>query len=221
MRRVLAENRNRSLGERVPGARAVRSPAIFAMIWLAACIAAPAQQGKAPASPTIATVMEAQLNLLETQFVPAAEAMPEEKYSFTPAHGEFTSVRTFALEIKHVATANFVLYSAILDQAPPPGVNLVGAANGPEDLQTKEQIVTYLKDSFALGHKAMASLTAGNLVKRLDHPPINWMNTRLALATFSMTHAWDHYGQVAEYLRLNGIVPPASQGQPPANPPRK
>jgi hypothetical protein len=47
------------------------------------------------------------------------------------------------------------------------------------------------------------------------------MNTRLSLATFSLIHASDHYGQAVEYLRLNGIVPPASQGQPPANPPRK
>lgn len=221
MRMVLAENRNTSMGGRIPGARLLRGSAILALTWLAACVAAPAQQGKVLASPTIAAVMDAQLDLLESQFVPAAEAMPEEKYSFAPTNGEFASVRTFALEIKHVATANFVLYSAILDQPPPPGVNFVGVVNGPDNLQTKEKIVAYLKDSFALGHKAMASLTADNLVTRLDHPPINWMNTRLALATFSMTHAWDHYGQVAEYLRLNGIVPPASQGQPPANPPRK
>lgn len=208
------------LGKIIPKARIVRL-SVIALMGLSACIAVPGQQGTPLAAPTVAAVMDAQLKLLESQLVPAAEAMPEEKYSFAPANGEFTGVRTFALELKHVATANFVFYSAILGQAPPPGVNLIGVANGPENLETKAQIVSYLKDSFALGHKAMASLTTDNLVTRLDHPPIVWMNTRLALATFSMTHAWDHYGQVAEYLRLNGIVPPASQGQPVANPPRK
>jgi hypothetical protein len=197
-----------------------RSTAI-ALVWVAGSIAAFAEQSQQPAAPTIASVMEAQLKVVESQWVPAAEAMPEDKYSFVPFSGEFTGVRTFALELKHVATANFALYSMILGQAPPHGVSLVGAANGPDDIQTKAQIVSYLKDSFALGHQALATLTTGNVLTPLPDPPIAWMNTRLSLATFSLIHASDHYGQAVEYLRLNGIVPPASQGQPPANPPRK
>jgi hypothetical protein len=99
-------------------------------------------------------------------------------------------------------------------------VSLAGATNGPDDIQTKEQIVKYLKDSFALGHKAMASLTAENAVTPMAKPalPIPYFNTRLALASFSCTHAMDHYGQMVEYLRMNGIEPPASKGSPPANP---
>jgi hypothetical protein len=168
--------------------------------------------------PTIASVMEVQLKILESQFVPAAEAMPEDKYSFVPTNGEYKEVRTFALQVKHVATANFAFYSAILGQAPPPGVTLVGATNGPDSIQTKEQILKYLRDSFTLGHEALATLTARNAVTPLAKPPIPFINTRLAIASFSCAHAWDHYGQIAEYLRMNGIVPPASKGQPPSNP---
>jgi hypothetical protein len=127
-------------------------------------------------------------------------------------------VRTFAQQVKHAATANFVFYSAILGQAPPAGASLAGTANGPDDIQTKEQILEYLRDSFALGHKADATLTAGNAATALVKPPIPLMNTRLAMASFSCTHASDHYGQLVEYLRMNGIVPPTSKGQPPANP---
>jgi uncharacterized damage-inducible protein DinB len=170
--------------------------------------------------PTIASVMDRQLTIVESQFVPAAEAMPEDKYSFVPTTGDYTGVRTFAQQVKHVAATNLAFYSAILGQAPPPGVTLVGATNGPDDIQTKEQILKYLKESFALGHKAMASLTARNAVTALVKPPIPQMNTRLAMASFSCTHASDHYGQMVEYLRLNGIAPPASKGQPPANPGR-
>ncbi len=187
------------------------------------CVATYAQQmNPAPLQepPTVASVLEAQLNVVERQFVPAAEAMPDDKYSYAPQGSDFQGVRTFALEVRHVATANFVLYSAILGQEPPAGVSLTGAANGPENLQTKEQILQYLKDSFALGHKALATLTAENALTVLAKPPIGFMNTRLALATFSMAHASDHYGQMVEYLRMNGIIPPASRGQPPANPPR-
>jgi uncharacterized damage-inducible protein DinB len=182
--------------------------------------AQPTSYPKPEAATTIASTMEMQLRLLESQFVPAAEAMPEGKYNFAPSDGEFKGVRTFALEVKHVATANFVFYSAMLGQDPPSGVTAAGAGNGPDEIQTKEQILNYLKDSFALGHRALATLTPENAVAPLAKPPLSFLNTRLALATFLLQHAADHYGQMVEYLRMNGIVPPSSQGQPLANPPK-
>jgi len=194
----------------------------LAVAFFVACAPSEAQQTKPPAKlespPTIASVMATQMKVVEDQFVPVAEAMPEDKYSFAPATGEFAGTRTFALQVKHVATANFVFFSAILGQEPPAGVTLAGATNGPDEIQTKAQILQYLKDSFALGHKAFAALTERNSVIPLAKPPISFMNTRLAIATFSLVHTSDHYGQMVEYLRLNGIVPPASNGQPPANP---
>ena len=165
--------------------------------------------------------MESQLAWLESQFVPAAEAMPDDKYEFVPATGDFKGVRTFALQVRHVATANEGFYSLILGQPMPPGVSLVGATNGPDDLRTKQQIVQYLKDSFALGHKAMAALTVEKALAPFPNSPVPNMKSRLSLAAFACSHAWDHYGQMVASLRLNGIVPPASVGQPPANPLRK
>jgi uncharacterized damage-inducible protein DinB len=171
----------------------------------------------------MASMTEAQLGMVERQLVGAAEAMPDDKYSFAPGGAEFVGVRTFALEVRHVATADFVIYSAILGQDPPPGVTVDGSANGPDNLQTKREILQYLKDSFALGHRAMATLNDGNALAPLDKSPIAIasINTRLALAVFSFSHASDHYGQMIEYLRMNGIVPPASVGQPAANPTAK
>jgi uncharacterized damage-inducible protein DinB len=158
---------------------------------------------------------------METQIVPAAQAMPADKYSFVPSDGEFRGSRTFGLEVRHVAAVNFALYSAILGELPPRGVSLQGATNGPDDLQTKDQIVNYLQKSFALGHKALATITAENAVTPVTYPPLPftqpYFSTRLGLASFACTHSSDHYGQMAVYLRMNGIVPPASQTQPPAN----
>jgi hypothetical protein len=191
------------------------APALFA--GSLTVLAQQATSSAAPA-PSIASVMEVQLRIVESQIVPAAEAMPEEKYSFVPANGEYKEVRTFALQVKHVAATNSAFYSVILGQDSPPGTSLVGATNGPEDIKTKEQILKYLRDSFALGHKAFATITAENAVTPLVKPPIPSMNTRLAMASFSCSHASDHYGQMVEYLRMNGIVPPVSKGQPPANP---
>jgi uncharacterized damage-inducible protein DinB len=212
------------LQQRTHSALIRSTPVVLALF--AACLTAPAEQPaptKPASGPMMASMMEAQLGMIERQFVAAAEAMPDDKYSFAPAGADFSGVRSFALEVRHVATADYIIYSAILGQDPPAGVTVAGAGNGPENLQTKEQIVQYLKDSFTLGHKAMAVLNNGNALAPLDKPPIpiSSLNTRLALAIFSLSHASDHYGQMVEYLRLNGIVPPASVGQPPANPPAK
>jgi uncharacterized damage-inducible protein DinB len=196
----------------------------FTLGFFALCTMASAQQArkssKPSASPTISSIMNAQLGIVEHEFVSAAEAMPEDKYNFAPSTsmGNYAGVRTFAQEVKHVATVNFEFYSAILEQAPPLGVTSNKQENGPDSIQTKAQILKYLKDSFALGHRAMSSLTARNATTALPKPPIPFLNTRLALASFGCTHAFDHYGQMVEYLRMNGIVPPASQGQAPANP---
>jgi uncharacterized damage-inducible protein DinB len=193
----------------------------LASIVLTLAFASPAtraQTSPAPTPPpTLASVLDGQLTFLEKQFVPAAEAMPADKYDFAPSNGNFAGVRTFALEATHVGTANFGFFSIMLGQDPPPGVSLAGAGNGPATLRTKAQIVQYLKDSFALGHKALATVTAENALSPIPHSPVASMNNRLALATFILQHDADHYGQMVEYLRLNGIVPPASQGQPPAN----
>jgi uncharacterized damage-inducible protein DinB len=142
--------------------------------------------------------------------------MPEDKYSFAPTNGEFKGVRTFAQEVKHIGAVNNAFFEAILGQPASPLAQGGEALNGPDSVQTKAQIVQYLKDSFALGHKAIATITPDNAVTLLQNPPISFLNTRMSVAAFSATHAMDHYGQMVEYLRDNGMVPPMSQPRPPA-----
>ena len=76
-------------------------------------------------------------------------------------------------------------------------------------MKTKADIIKFLNESFALGHKAAATLTTENMLQT----PGKSKSTRLHLATFGVAHAYDHYGQMVEYLRMNGIVPPASRGK--------
>jgi uncharacterized damage-inducible protein DinB len=195
------------------------------LVVLLCCGTVSAQQrSESAAPPTIASVMNQQLRIVELLLVPAAEAMPADKYSFAPTSGNFNGVRTFAQQVKHVATVNYAFYSALLGQAPPPAVTANKQMNGPDSLQTKEQIIEYLKQSFAFAHQAISTITADNATVVFSKPDLvragipSFLNTRLALASYGCTHAFDHYGQMVEYLRMNGIVPPASQGQPPANP---
>jgi uncharacterized damage-inducible protein DinB len=201
-----------------------RLSAILACVMALSAVTSP-QQTKVMSTkgpPNIAVTMDTQLTSMEKQLVPAAEAMPADKYSFVPDGEDFKGSRTFALEVRHVAAANFAIFSEILEQAPPPGVSFAGATNGPDNLQTKEQIVQFLKDSFALAHKAIRTITEQNALSPIDDPNLPFsqpsFRSRLALASFACTHAADHYGQMVVYLRMNGITPPASKGQPPANP---
>jgi uncharacterized damage-inducible protein DinB len=172
--------------------------------------AASAQQSQ-QSPPTIASTVDREISTIEKQIVEAAEAMPEEKFNFSPESlnipaSDYKGVRTFALQVKHVAASNYALWSPLTGDKFPE--NFMGG-NGPEELKTKAEIIKFLKDSFALGHKAAATLTTQNMLQTAEHSK----SPRLHLATFAVAHAYDHYGQMVEYLRINGIVPPASRGK--------
>ncbi len=179
---------------------------VLALAILASCCSAMAQ-AKGPAK-TVAEVFDQALANAESEFVPAAEAMPEDKYDFAPTNGEFKGVRTFGQQVKHVAAVNYVLGAAILGEKPPVEVS---GESGPENVKSKADIVKYLKDSFAYAHKALQTLDEKNLTTGMKAP---WGPDPMAkgtLAIIMQTHPFDHYGQIVEYLRMNGIVPPASR----------
>jgi uncharacterized damage-inducible protein DinB len=176
----------------------------------AAAASAPQTQQPQP-PPTIASTVEREISTIEKQIVEAAEAMPEDKFNFSPESlnipgGEYKGVRTFAVQVKHVATSNYFIWSPLTGDKLPESLK---DGNGPENLKTKAEIIEFLKDSFALGHKAAATLTTQNMLQTAEHSK----SPRLYLATFAVAHAYDHYGQMVEYLRMNGIVPPASRGK--------
>lgn len=180
------------------------------MLFVCGIAVAQSQASKPEEPHTPAQIFGQAVDRVEHEFVPAAEAMPEDKYSFAPTNGEFKGVRTFAQQIKHVAAVNYMLSAAILEEKPP--VEL-GGENGPDSIKSKEDILKLLKDSFAYQHKAANSLTEANLVGMVKSPFGGGMASRLGLVTLSIAHPFDHYGQMVEYLRMNGIIPPASRGQ--------
>lgn len=146
----------------------------------------------------------------QTHIVSAADAMPADKYTFAPTDGEFKGVRTFGQEVKHLAATNFILAAGALGENPPTDA---GDETGPETVRTKAEIHDYLVESFAQLGKAIDAI--GNDNRALKSSPISPLKeseaTRLALVVESMLHAFNHYGQMVEYLRMNGIVPPASR----------
>ncbi len=169
--------------------------------------------------PSITSTLDFQLSIEEREVVGLADAMPEDKYSFAPTNGEFKGVRTFAQQAKHIATVNNRFFGAILGQPVAAPASEFEAENGPDSIQTKAQVLQYLRDSFALGHKAIATINADNAFTPMKDPAAPFLRTPAATVIFDCAHTMDHYGQMVEYLRDNGIVPPASRQRRPANPP--
>ena len=188
----------------------MKRTAIFAVCVLALTVltGAQANKGKKEEHRTVEQALDRSVSNLEREFVSAADAMPDEKYGFTPTNGEFKGVRTFAQQIKHVAAVNYMYGAAILGEKPPADVN---DEEGPTSLTAKADVLKYLRDSFAYVHKAIASINEQNLVEPIKSPFGEASITRLGVATSVAAHGFDHYGQMVEYLRMNGIVPPASR----------
>lgn len=181
----------------------------------AASVTASAQASASPATPpTIASTIDREITIVEKEVVEAAEAMPDGKFDFSPeklniAGSDYKGVRTFGQQLKHIAASNYLIWAPITGEKAPDTAN---EGKGPDSMTTKADILKYLKDSFAFGHKAVATLNESNLVQPITSGS-GKPTTRLFLATFAPAHAFDHYGQLVEYLRMNGIVPPASRGK--------
>jgi hypothetical protein len=161
-----------------------------------------------PAEPrTASQVLDFWVTNTEQLLVPAAAAMPEAKYSFAPSNGEFSGVRTFAEQVKHLAAANYQLAAVTLGEEPPAGTDHETA---PDSVKTKAQVMDYLKGSFNSLHRAAAALNE----KNMDDPiPSKGSRTRLLMLIDALVHSSNHYGQMVEYLRMNNIVPPASRSE--------
>ena len=176
------------------------------LLTLAIVASAVAQQApKAPAN--VGEVIDHQFSNFEREFVPAAVAMPADKYDFAPTQGEFKGVRTFAQQVKHVAAVQYMLAAALLGEKPPIDVK---SENGPDDIKTKDQIVKFAKDSCVYLHKGIATLNDKNALEMMD-TPLGGKASRLTLANMPIGHGFDHYGQMVVYLRMNSVIPPASR----------
>jgi len=185
--------------------------ALLALTLLASASVAHAQTQPLPPPTSLASMVDRDITAVEKQLVDAAEAMPDDKFNFTPesltiSGDDYKGVRSFAVQVKHVASSNYFIWSPITGDAVPAAIK---DGNGPADVKTKAEILKFLKDSFALGHKAAATLTPENMLQ----PVGKGKSPRLRLAEFGVAHAYNHYGQMVAYLRMNGIVPPASRGK--------
>jgi uncharacterized damage-inducible protein DinB len=157
--------------------------------------------------PMAATVAQ-WFTMIEQSFIALADAMPADKYDFKPSTGKFENVRTFAEQVKHVACANFAFFNQI-EKITPPAECSIG---GPNPAKTKSELMKYLRESFEYAQRVLKTMTSANALEPVSGP-YGGNSTRLGITTLAVWHASDHYGQLVVYLRMNGIVPPASQSR--------
>lgn len=161
--------------------------------------------------PTTAGIMAGQLKTLRGEIVPLLEAMPAEKVAFVPptSMGLFEKSRTFLQQATHVAAVNYAVCSAILAEKNP--TDMGTNENGPASIRTKQDAVKYMNDSFDYCDRALKTLTADNFTELVPSPFGQGKMPKGAAASIATWHGFDHYGQMALYARMNGIVPPASR----------
>jgi uncharacterized damage-inducible protein DinB len=155
---------------------------------------------------SIAESVSGTLQFAEGNFIGLAEAMPEGKYSYIPTVGNFDGVRSFGEQVKHVACTQFAFFSEFEGKRPPEDCE----KGGHDPAKSKAELIKYLKDSFDYSNHVLATLTANNALDRVEGRYAG-PNTKLASSVVAVWHITDHYGQLVEYLRLNGIVPPMTQ----------
>jgi uncharacterized damage-inducible protein DinB len=179
---------------------------LFALFASLVIFLTPAFAQKDEIPKNIADSVGGALHWTEDQFYSVAEAMPESKYDFVPKAGDFKDVRSFAEQVKHVACANYGFFNEIEGKIPPIHCEKGGLAPA----KTKVELLKYLKDSFDYGNKVLQTVDARNALDRVEGPYAG-PNTKLGIAVAAVWHISDHYGQIVEYLRMNGIVPPTTQ----------
>lgn len=202
---------------------------VMALVLAACCICGASvlyAQSSAPVSVVSkidpAKSLDAAVTNLEKQLVPLAEAMPADKYNFSPSSGSFKAgvavdykgVRTFGQELAHLIQVNDQLFLGVQGISEPDAATTAKIASIGKMTQ-KDDLIKALKESFANAHVAVASLTTENAWERAGRAATS---TRAEEVTHALGHAYNLYGQLVEYLRMNGIVPPASEGRPLANP---
>jgi hypothetical protein len=172
-----------------------------------AAASAPKVQQSQP--PTVASAVDREITAIEKQIEIVGsgdmlELNGKRAHTLVVAAWDVQVLRREVELVFRHGFGNIHIWSPLTGDKLPEGLK---DGNGPENLKTKAEIIKFLKDSFALGHKAAATLTTENMLLAPEHSK----STRLRLATFGVAHAYDHYGQMVEYLRMNGIVPPASR----------
>jgi uncharacterized damage-inducible protein DinB len=158
-------------------------------------------RGRGPAAPActnLACDVQADWARSMRLLTTTAEAMPEDKWTFktTPAQ------RSFGEHVMHIVQIDSKLLSGLGGKTPPPQINMSATS--------KADVLAALRQSLEYGQALVKEFDDQGLLERVNGIFLGPSASRVRLINFSMSHSQDVYGQLVVYLRLNGVVPPAS-----------
>ncbi len=128
-----------------------------------------------------------------------AAAMPEEKFSYKSTAPQ----RDFGQQILHVAGGNIAYFRFFGGKAVAPAFNRTATSKG--------EILKALADSYDYGEALIREQTDQSMMQIIQTNQYLGPSSRARVIYFLIGHTWDIYGQMAVYLRLNGVTPPASE----------
>jgi hypothetical protein len=150
----------------------------------------------------IATSLQRAYAAFKTNYIQAAQKMPEADYSFKP--GSTPEARTFGAGIAHIAQAQFGQCSALK------GVpNPMAGKQLEQELKTKADVTKALADSFALCDDLFAQVTDASAMEMVRQGPNEV--TRAAALYGVIVHGNEMAGTAYVYLRSKNIVPPSTE----------
>jgi hypothetical protein len=169
-------------------------PFISLAVWCLTSVGA----AQAPASP-VADALRSQVQRAGRNLVAAAEEMPGAKYSFKPTPAQMS----FGDVIAHLSGGNGFLCSSIAGGQAPKRDKITGTAK-------KAQLVSALKESFQFCDSALTEVNDSGLSEEV--PFFGGRKVSRAAMMFAAAEDWaDHYSQLANYLRLNKLLPPTAK----------
>lgn len=181
---------------------------LWLALWLSATASAFAQSSKpAEAPPTARQEIERWIASSEKDILGLAEDMPDDKYNFVPPGEGFRGVRSFAKQLKHVGAVLQLIGANLLGEKESPDA---ADERGPDAVRTKDEVIKYVKDSYAYLRKAAATIDEQNAFAAIKNPFGKTPVTRMSLINLVLAHSANHYGQMVEYLRMNNIKPRGS-----------
>ena len=177
-------------------------PLALVFVLLATASALAQDPSVKPAS--VAATVNKTWSGIERDFISAAHAMPEEKYSFAPPQGEFKGARSFAEHVRHVACSNFAFFKEFSGMQTDADEDC--SRNG-KPRKTKAEIMHYLRDSFHFADQAIAVLNTENALDKVEGR-YGAPSTKLGITIVAVWHTSDHYGQIVESCRSPKFSPP-------------
>jgi len=153
-----------------------------------------------PAEPEMKVVLDS-WNELGRKLTAMAEDFPEDKYDFKPTPAQ----RSFAEQLLHAAGSNYYFTDTVMGRNPPAGEDPKR-----DQYKTKADIVAFVKKSFADGAAAIQSKGEKGMMTEFVYFPHQKARV-LDIAYGIIEHSGEHYGQLAVYYRLEGLVPPESR----------